>query len=283
MNYYYVDAAGTTVGPVTDKDLIEWRRQGTLDDSSFVIPEGGTDWLTFAQCLPAPAVTTAPSPPSYTSSPQRQPEQVVREQLATAGAYGRAIVGVMGEAADRIAGQVIDKANRGLGANESSGGSAAAASPAARIERIGVATTFGLLLAIALFAPAGTIQAKVGQPIQVTTWKMLSGMGSFNLWALVTVLSPAAGLASALVVRLSPWRWIGLVAALFCAIATQEAFAYAIATVQQRSHSVTGVEVSTWTVFVGPVAMLLGIYLLIAAVVAVVRGRSRVNTSFGSA
>jgi GYF domain 2 len=66
MNYYYAGPDEKPVGPYTLNELRELRYQGKLNDDSFVIEEGGTQWKRFSEMLAPPIPQDAvgtPTPP----------------------------------------------------------------------------------------------------------------------------------------------------------------------------------------------------------------------------
>ncbi|HLP03660.1 MAG TPA: DUF4339 domain-containing protein, partial [Opitutaceae bacterium] len=74
MKYYYTDAQNKPAGPVELDHLKQLAAQGTITPQSYVIPEGATQWTSYAALLaslpppvqpvpaPAPAAAAAPTP-----------------------------------------------------------------------------------------------------------------------------------------------------------------------------------------------------------------------------
>jgi hypothetical protein len=84
MKYYYADAQNKPTGPVELEQLKQLNAQGVIGHQTFVIPEGETQWLSYAALLaslaPAPAPVPAP-PPAPTPAPA---QPVVPAQPAAA-------------------------------------------------------------------------------------------------------------------------------------------------------------------------------------------------------
>lgn len=71
MKYYYTDAQNKPAGPVELEQLKQLQEKGTITPQSYVIPEGGTQWTSYAfllsslaQASSVAATTTAPAAPS---------------------------------------------------------------------------------------------------------------------------------------------------------------------------------------------------------------------------
>ena len=60
MQYYYMDGAGQTQGPVEEERLRELRKDGSLLDNTYVAPVGSAEWKMLSEALP-PETTTPPS------------------------------------------------------------------------------------------------------------------------------------------------------------------------------------------------------------------------------
>ncbi|HLP09532.1 MAG TPA: DUF4339 domain-containing protein [Opitutaceae bacterium] len=86
MKYYYTDAQNKPAGPVELDHLKQLAAQGTITPQSYVIPEGATQWTSYAALLaslppaaqpaPAPAPATAATPaPAATPAAQAKPAE----------------------------------------------------------------------------------------------------------------------------------------------------------------------------------------------------------------
>ena len=62
MKYYYADAQNKPTGPVELEQLKQLNAQGVIGHQTFVIPEGETQWLSFAALLASLALAPAPVP-----------------------------------------------------------------------------------------------------------------------------------------------------------------------------------------------------------------------------
>ncbi|HQF37683.1 MAG TPA: DUF4339 domain-containing protein [Opitutaceae bacterium] len=92
MKYYYTDAQNKPAGPVELEQLKQLAAQGTLTPQSFVIPEGATQWVSYAALLaslaptPAPAAPAVPPPAPAPAKPAPAPEAAAPAKPAPAPA-----------------------------------------------------------------------------------------------------------------------------------------------------------------------------------------------------
>jgi len=92
MNYYYLDADNTPVGPVKANQVIELVSSQDLTLESLVAQEGSKEWLSLRELLPTLTVKEEALPPvpqkALTPPPLPQPSR--QNILENAGSLGRA-------------------------------------------------------------------------------------------------------------------------------------------------------------------------------------------------
>tara|TARA_B100001123_G_scaffold444989_1_gene595331 strand:- start:9407 stop:10480 length:1074 start_codon:yes stop_codon:yes gene_type:complete len=74
MEFYYMDAQGTTQGPVDENYLRSIRAAGTIHENTYLAAVGSAEWKTFAKVFPdesapPPTATGAPPPPGTGNPP----------------------------------------------------------------------------------------------------------------------------------------------------------------------------------------------------------------------
>ena len=83
--YYYVDAQNQAAGPIAMAGLLALKAAGTVNDSTLVVAEGGSEWVAFSALKPAAASPTPVTAPAAAPQPATSSETLRSSVPATSG------------------------------------------------------------------------------------------------------------------------------------------------------------------------------------------------------